>query len=285
MANYHELCIEYLAQQMINGNIEAKNKIINYYTKYIDNIIVSNFNIFDCDIKTLKNTMIKIMYDAIDTYKNDQKEYFSHYITRKIIQYYTCELKKLNNKKLYKNREIQSLAIKTINGDSDALNNIIEFYTFHIRNLVKEKYNNENYDEEDLIQIGIVGLLKAIDLYKLKQDHPFSSYANTYIKVEIERELNSLRKTISTEYIGLNNNYDNKAFNDFIRNAEIKDAIKKLSDVKKKIIFLHLYGKYTFEDIGKLLGFSHQRAQEHYKISIEFLKQELNIPNEKQKKL
>jgi len=285
MANYQELNIQNLAIKMLDGDAEAKNKIIEYYTNYINIIVESNFSNFECNKDNIKNELIKIMYQSISCYKKYKKEYFSHYITRKFIQYYSCELRKLKNKKEYKNREIQQLAIKVINGDNDALNKIIEFYTFHITNLVKEKYNNTNYDEEDLIQIGIVGLLKAIDLYKLKQDYPFSTYANTYIKTEIERELKSLNKTINTEYIGLNNNYNGKAFNNFIENEELKEAIKKLSDVKKKILFLHIYGKYTFDDIGDMFGFSHQRAQGHYKRSIELIKQELDLPNEKQKRL
>lgn len=285
MANYHELNIQNLVLKMIDGNIEAKNKIIKHYTKYINKIIETNFNNFDCDKEEIKKEMIKIMLESIDTYKKEQNEYFSHYITRKIIQYYSNELRKLKCKQEYKNREIQKLARKMISGDIDALNQIIEFYTFHITKLVKEKYNNISYEEEDLIQIGIIGLLKAIDLYKLKQDHPFSTYANTYIKKELERKLKLENKILYVEYVGLTNNYSRDTFNDFIENTEVKEAIKKLSDVRGKILFLYTYGKCSFEDIGNIFGFSQQRAQEHYKRSIEFIKQELNLPSEKQKKL
>jgi RNA polymerase sigma factor (sigma-70 family) len=224
------------------------------------------------------------MYRAIDTYKKDQSAYFSLHITRKIIQYYSSELRKLNNKQEYKNREIQQLAIRMINGDIDAQNKIIEFYTFHITKLVRNKYHYINYEEKDLVQIGIMGLLKVMNLYKLNQNHPFSTYANTYIKKEIENELKLVNKTPNIEYVGLTIT-DNKLFDDFIENTEVKEAIEKLSDVKKKILFLYTYGKYSFKDIGNMFGFSQQRAQEHYKHSIELIKKELNLPSEKQKKL
>lgn len=285
MANYHELDIQNLALKMLDGDIDAKNKIIEYYTKYINKIIEVNFDNFDCDKEILKKDMIKIMYESIDTYNIEQNEYFSHYITRKIIQYYSNELRKLNNKQKYKSREIQKLAIKMINGDIDALNQIIEFYTYNIAKLVKARYSNISYENQDLIQIGIIGLLKAIELYKLKQEHAFSAYANTYIKKEIESELKSKSKSPNVEYIGLINNYTNKIFDDFIENVEINEAIKKLSNVKKKILFLYTYGKYTFEDIGNILGLSYQRTQEHYKRSIELIKQELDLPFKEQKKL
>ena len=172
-----------------------------------------------------------------------------------------------------------------INGDVDAQNKIIEFYTFHIIKLVENKYSSSNYEKEDLIQIGIIGLLKAINTYRSNQKHHFCSYANNYIKKEIERSLSSSNKKPNIEYIGLANNYSNKAFEDFIENTEIKEAIKKLSDVKKKILFLYTYGKYSMQDIGNILGFSHQRAHEHYKQAVELIRQELYLQDAKQKKL
>lgn len=285
MANYHELDIQNLARKMLDGDIDAKNKIIKYYTKYINKIMKTNINNFAWNKETLKEEMLKIMYHSINTYSKKQNEYFSHYITTRIIQYYSNELRKLKSKQEYKNREIQKLAIKMVNGDIDALNQIIEFYTFHIKKLVKEKYNNVSCEEDDLIQIGIIGLLKAIDLYKLKQDYPFSTYANTYIKKEIESQLISLNKSPQIEYLGLTNNYNNKVFDDFVENTEIKEAIEKLSDIKRKILFLYIYGKYTFEDIGKMLGFSHQRAQTHYKRALEIIREQLVVNNQNQKKL
>lgn len=285
MPNYHKLNIQNLALKMLDGDNNAKNQIIEHYIKYINTIIETNFNNFDCDKEALKNEMLKIMYESIETYNEKQNIYFSHYITRKIIPYYSNELRKLNNKQEYKNREIQKLAMEMVNGDINALNKIIEFYTFHITKLVNEKYANVSYEKEDLIQIGIIGLLKAIDLYKESQEHPFSNYANSYIKKEIESELKLTNKTPNIEYVGLINNYNTRSFNSFLENAEIKEAIKKLSFVKRKVLFLHLYGKCSFDDIGNILGFSHQRAHEHYKCSIELIKEELNLTSEKQKKL
>lgn len=289
MANYHTLDIQKLAIKMANGDVDAQNRIIDYYIKYIDKFIENNPNNLNYSKEELRNKLISILYKSINNYKinlvNNKNKIFSSYLVVRIIQFYNCEISKQKNKNEYKNREIQMLANKMINGDVDAENKIIEFYTFHITKLVEDIYPNLNYEKEDLIQIGTIGLLKAMNTYKSNQKHHFCSYANGYIKKEIERALNSSNKTLKIEYIGLTNNYNKKTFDDFIENTEVKDAIKKLSDVKKKILFLYTYGKYSLEDIGNILGFSYQRAQDHYKKSIELIKQELNLSNEKQKKL
>lgn len=289
MANYHTLDIQTLAIKMANGDTDAQNKIIEYYIEYIDKFIETNSNNLDYSKEELRNNLISILDKSINNYKinftNNQNKIFSSYVVIRITRFYNCEISKQKNKNEYKNREIQILINKMINGDIDAQNKIIEFYTFHIKKIIEDKYSSSYYEKEDLIQIGIIGLLKAFDAYKLNQKHHFCSYANGYIKKEIERALKSSNKNPNIEYIGLINNYTKKTFDDFIENTEVKDAIKKLSDTKKKILFLYTYGKYSLEDIGNILGFSYQRAQELYKRSIELIKEELNLPNEKQKKL
>lgn len=289
MANYHKLDIQNLSIKMANGNVEAENKIIEYYIKYINKFIEINCNDLDYNKEELRNKMLSILYKTIKYYKinyeNNKTKLFSSFVVGRIIQFYNSEMSKQKSKKEYKNREIQILADRMINGDIEAQNKIIEFYSFHIKKLVENKYCNSNYEKEDLIQIAITGLLKAINAYKLKHNSPFCTYAYTYIRNEIEISLNAEKKTPNIEYIGLANKYKPKSFEDFIENTEVRDAIKKLSDVKKKILYLYIYGKYTFDDIANMFGFTHQMAQKHYKHSIELIRQELDLPIEKQKKL
>ena len=275
MANYHQLDIQYLAQKMLEGNMDAKNRIIEYYTKYIDKIIESNFGNFEDDKIRIKSEMLKIMQYSINTYNRKQTEYLSHYITRKLSQYYSNETRKLKSKQEYKNREIQQLILKAINGDNEALNKIIEFYSYHIRVFAKTKYKHVNIEEDDLVQIGIIGLLKAINFYKTKQEHPFSAYANNYINRQIIKETKLRNQDPDIEYIGLTNNYTIKAFEDFIEKIEVLETIEKLSDIKKQILSLYIYGKYSFEDIANILGISYQRTHQHYKRALEIIKDQL----------
>lgn len=287
MANYHILDIQNLAIKMANGDIDSQNKIVDYYTKYIDEFIKKVPNNLTYSKQELKQQLILILHKSINNYKTNyiegQNRIFSSYVVSRIVQFYNGETIKLQNKKEYKNREIQALVIKMIDGDEIAKNKIIEYYTFHITKLIENEYSN--YEKEDLIQIGIIGLVKAMNAYKIEYKNNFCSFATTYIKSEIKRALKLESKTPNIEYIGLTNNYNDKAFNDFVEKTEVIEAIKKLPDIKKKILFLHVCGKYTFEDIANMLGFTNQMAQIHYSHSIEFIKQELELQNIKQKKL
>lgn len=283
MANKQELDIQSLALKMFNGDMFAKEQIINYYIKYIIKIIETNFSDFDCNIEEIKEEMIKILYESINTYKNEKEEYFSHYITRKLHQYFSNELRKLKNKKEYKNREIQELAMKMINGDNSARDKIIEFYSYHIKKLVETKYSCVNCDKEDLIQVGIIGLLKAINAYQKNQNHHFCSYANTYINNQIDSEIDAL--TSKEKYIGLNNNYNKKMFDDFIREVEVRTSILKLPRIKQEILYLYLWLNYSFDQIGLIYGFSGQNAYLHYKKALKLLKNELYNQDSTTKKL
>lgn len=286
MANYHDIDIQSLAVEMINGNINSKNEIIEHYTKYIDKIIYNNFSTFDCDEEELKKEMLKILYRATENYKNINNEYFSHYVTRKLIQCCSNKLRQLKNKEIYKNREIQKLATKMFNGDTQSLNKIIEFYSYHIRLLAREKYNCSTFDEDDIVQIGLIGLLKAIKIYKENNiTIHFSTYANKYINQEIVGEIKKQNKFFHPEYIGLNNNYNKKDFIDFIETTELNDLILELSDTKKKILYLYFWKNYTFKEIGNQLGFTEANAHLHYKECIENIKQKLLCEKTKQKKL
>jgi len=287
MANYHDTNIQALAIKMLKDDENSKKEIVEYYTKYIDKIIITNFSKFDCDKEELKKEMLKTVYRAIDNYKKHKNEYFSHYVTKKLIQYSSNEIRKLKNKEIYKNRQIQKLAIKMVNGDTEALNNIIDFYSYHIKQLAKTRYKHTNFDEDDLVQIGLIGLLKAIMVYKENKNTTthFSTYANKYINQEVGGEINKQNKFLHPEYIGLNNNYNKKVFVDFIETTELNDLILKLSNIKKKILYLYCWENYTFKEIGDALGFTEANAHLHYKSALETIKGELLNINSKQKKL
>lgn len=279
MANYHELDIQSLALKMLEGDTNAKNQIIDHYKKYIYKIVEINFKDFDCDKNAHINELIKIIYKSIDEYANIKNEYFSHYIIRKLHQYYFNELRKLKNKNEYKNREIQELIIKMKNGDMNARDKIIEFYSYHIQKMIDEKYKHINCEKEDLVQVGIIGLLKAMNHYQLQSNHSFSSYANTYIKQQIDSEINMLNS--NKEYIGLTKKHNINIVDDFEHLFEIKLAMSKLSKIKQQIIYFRLFRNYSFVDIANLYNFSCQNAQLHYKRALEIIKEEFDLKNAK----
>lgn len=51
----------------------------------------------------------------------------------------------------------------------------------------------KGYDSEDLYQVGVMGVIKAYDNYKIDKNTKFSTYAYTYIYGEIYAYINSLK--------------------------------------------------------------------------------------------
>ncbi|BDZ84859.1 RNA polymerase sigma factor [Claveliimonas bilis] len=81
-----------------------------------------------------------------------------------------------------------ALIQKSHQGDEEAKAQIVEENTGLIWCVVKRFYNR-GAEEEDLFQIGSIGLLKAIDKFDLSYDVKFSTYAVPMISGEIKRFL------------------------------------------------------------------------------------------------
>ena len=67
---------------------------------------------------------------------------------------------------------------------------------------VVKKYNNENRETEDLISIGTIGLIKAIDSYKLSRGTKLATYAAKCIENEILMVIRNSKKTKNDMYLG-----------------------------------------------------------------------------------
>lgn len=84
--------------------------------------------------------------------------------------------------------ETFELLAKAKNGDHQARENLVKCNLRLIFSLLK-RFENQGYEIEDLFQIGVVGLLKAIDKFDLAQEVKFSTYAVPLILGEIRRYL------------------------------------------------------------------------------------------------
>ena len=193
----------------------------------------------------------------------------------------------MNNIKI----NIQTLAEKMVLGDIEAKNKLISYYTQIIKDIIEKNFNNTQIEKEDLVQIGIVGILKAIKNYKIEYTY-FSRYVLNSTKVYIMREINKSKKHNNSIPIGINFNLNNnKNFVNFVENnALLNKTIKKLPKKYQSILALHFYYNYTFEEIAKMFNLSNSRIREMYFYSLELIKEEmlyyeifnnLNIKNNK----
>lgn len=67
-----------------------------------------------------------------------------------------------------------------------ARNTLIEMNMSMVR-YVARRYRNRGDDMEDIIQVGTIGLIKAIDRFDLSREVEFSTFAVPYILGEIKR--------------------------------------------------------------------------------------------------
>ena len=73
---------------------------------------------------------------------------------------------------------------RTAAGDTEARNTLIERNLRLVAHILKKYYAAES-DQEDLISIGTIGLIKAVSTYRLEKNIKFATYASRCIENEI----------------------------------------------------------------------------------------------------
>jgi RNA polymerase sigma factor, sigma-70 family len=157
-------------------------------------------------------------------------------------------------------------------GNSESLTNLlIQFKPFIFK--TAKNFNIKNYDEYDLVQIGYIALINAVDKYDISK-HSFSSYVYTTIKnvMKYTARSNSKHKlTLSinasidgessldfTELLKSNNNVEN----DYLEHekiAELKKAISELEPDEFELIFLVYYNNFSLSNYAAKKGISYSK--------------------------
>ena len=91
-----------------------------------------------------------------------------------------------NNIKVLSKEEMNELFLRYQSGDKKAKEKLIEGNLKLVLSILK-KYNNGKHNIDDLFQVGVVGLIKAIDNFDLSYNLMFSTYAVTLIMGEVRR--------------------------------------------------------------------------------------------------
>lgn len=120
-------------------------------------------------------------------------------------------------------------------GDINAKNILIEHNLRLVAHITK-KYSNDSCSE-DLISIGIVGLIKGINTFDVKKNHKLSAYISRCIENEVLMNLRSTKKLGNEvsldECIGTDKEGNNLTFSDILP-AENDDIIESLSQKMNK---------------------------------------------------
>lgn len=113
-------------------------------------------------------------------------------------------------RKLTSEEEKEYLLLLANNKDQNARNKLIEHNLRLVAHIAK-KYENTMEDKDDILSIGIIGLMKAVDTYQISANNKLATYAARCIENEILMTLRAnknkknvihLQSTISTDKDG-----------------------------------------------------------------------------------
>ena len=145
------------------------------------------------------------------------------------------------------------------NGDESARSILIEHNLRLVAHIVKKYYSSTN-DQDDLISIGTIGLIKAVNTFSYDKGKKFSTYAARCVENEILMYFRSIKKTQGDVYINepIDNDNDGNTITlldlcsdeeSLIDNIDLKMKSEKLyklidkylDDREKQILYLR-YG-------------------------------------------
>ena len=204
-----------------------------------------------------------------------------------------------------KGEEERKVIDQAVSGNQKARDTLIE-HNLRLVVYVAKKYDSmQNGSIEDLISIGTIGLVKAINTFKADKNIKLATYASRCIENEILmylRKNNKIRYEISLDE-PLNIDYDGNELllgdivgtdDDLVEQEMMKsdqrklfyEALKDLNEREKEILILR-YGlsnhdELTQKDVAKLLGISQSYISRLEKKIIKKLRNQLNFDEVKE---
>lgn len=203
------------------------------------------------------------------------------------------------------NKEDEEKYIKLcLEGDKEAREKLIEHNLRLVAHIVK-KYDSYMEDDDDLISIGTIGLIKGIDSYSLEKGTKITTYVARCIENEVLMYFRKNKKNLNNislnDCIGYDKDGEEIAFIDILKSDHkdindvvylkektnlLKNFINILNDREKEIIKMR-YGiigsdEYTQKDIAMKLGISRSyvsriKKRALVKILREFLKNNIEM--------
>ncbi|MBV4429880.1 RNA polymerase sporulation sigma factor SigE [Clostridium tyrobutyricum] len=194
--------------------------------------------------------------------------------------------------------EEQDLVLKLVSGDEKVRSTLIE------RNLrlvvyIARKFENTGVNVEDLISVGTIGLIKAVNTFDPNKKIKLATYASRCIENEILmylRRNNKVKAEISfyeplnvdwdgnelllSDILGTDNDIVYDLIEDEVDKQLLVMAMQKLNEREKKIVNLRFglngYTERTQKQVADMLGISQSYISRLEKRIIKRLKKEIN---------
>ena len=184
-------------------------------------------------------------------------------------------------------------------GDNEARTELIEHNLRLVSHIIKKYY--ANYDEqEDLISIGTIGLIKAIDSFDVDKGARLATYAARCIENEILMHYRARKKDANN--ISVNEPIDTDSegnpltlidiisVDDTIcddidlknKTSQLYEMIENMTDNRDREIIIRRYGLYnqkemTQNEIAEVLGISRSYVSRIEKRVIEELREKFSV--------
>ena len=163
-------------------------------------------------------------------------------------------------------------------GDTEARNRLIE-HNLRLVVYIAKKFENTGVGIDDLISIGTIGLIKAVNTFKADKNIKLATYASRCIENEILmflRKTNRLKLEVSLDeplnvdwdgnelllgdVLGTDDDVVSRNIEDEVDLQLLSQAVSRLNERDKRIVELRfgLHGKkeYTQKQVADMLGIS-----------------------------
>lgn len=187
-------------------------------------------------------------------------------------------------------------------GDINARNRLVNHNMRLVAHIIKKYYSNYS-DQEDIISIGTIGLIKGINTFDYTKGTRLATYASRCIENEIFMHFRTRKKNANeismNEPIDIDSEGNPLTFTDIIYSDEtvfddvdlkmkaekLYSYLEQIDDPRKKKILIMRYGLYdtdplTQREIAKELGISRSYVSRIETKAIEELRELFNVDEE-----
>ena len=195
-------------------------------------------------------------------------------------------------------KEAESAALAALEEGDEAARSLLIEHNLRLVVYISKHFENTGVNIEDLISIGTIGLIKAVNTFNAAKNIKLATYASRYIENEIlmylrkrgaQRSELSFDEPLNTDWdgnelllsdiLGTDGDEVSRPLEDDAEKAMLRRAVAALSDREREIISLRFGLKsgreYTHKEVADLLGISQSYISRLEKKIIERLRREM----------
>jgi len=195
-------------------------------------------------------------------------------------------------------RDAEEKAVAALNEGDEAARKLLIEHNLRLVVYISKRFENTGINIEDLISIGTIGLIKAVNTFKSSKNIKLATYASRCIENEILmylRKINSQRTEVSfdeplntdwdgnelllSDILGTDEDEVYRPLEDDADKQMLMESIATLSEREQSIIVMRfglLSGKeYTQKEVADIMGISQSYISRLEKRIIERLRKEM----------